>query len=168
MRLFRGYPCHEQRASPCGPRPFRASGQVRYAHDPGLGPTTVSRQNRHPRERMDQQRSRDASWVRLRKPFGDDIGTKTAGNVLGAVNLKVGSGYWVGFRSLAGIHPKANAWKATALRLIWRQRRPTLAACGDGPTSAPRGRTSRRCVTSASRSGFLRHLVLRGQRWNGP
>ena len=38
----------------------------------GLGPQPVSRQGRHPCERMDQQRRRDARELRLREPFGDD------------------------------------------------------------------------------------------------
>ena len=39
---------------------------------PRIRPTAVSRQGRHPRERMDQQRSRDARELRLGEPFGDD------------------------------------------------------------------------------------------------
>jgi C-terminal processing protease CtpA/Prc len=42
------------------------------------------------------------------------VGTKTSGNVLGAVNLKVGLGYWLHLRSSAGTRQMERALKAKA------------------------------------------------------
>jgi len=49
------------------------------------------------------------------------IGTKTAGNVLGAVNQRVGGGYWLRVPVFGWYTSTASAWKGKASHQIWRQ-----------------------------------------------
>ena len=47
------------------------------------------------------------------------VGNKTAGNVLGAANFRVGSGYWLRLPVSAGTRPKVTASKGKAYRPTW-------------------------------------------------
>jgi len=70
----------------------------------GLGPQPCSRQQSPSSERMDQQRSRDARELRLREPLATIIGTKTAGNVLGAGEPESRRWVWFTRASLRLVH----------------------------------------------------------------
>ena len=56
--------------------------------------------------------------------LGTVVGQKTRGNVLGAANFRVGSGYGYGYRSSAGSRPKARLLGAMALNPMCRWRSP--------------------------------------------